>query len=215
MTRIIFITATDTDAGKSYVTAGLVSAWLKEGRSVRALKPVATGIEEDGINADVRLLMQVQGIEKPSSINCYTYPTPAAPATAAKNNAQQIDLDHLVDWCHQQASDVDLCLIEGIGGLMVPLTHQWLVHDWIQRMMPCEILLVIAAKLGCVNHTLLTLEAMPHSPNWMLMNDRYTPDQHRLKMHAETLQPHCSPLVTRLEHDETLDDIARRMINDA
>ena len=157
MSRKIFITATDTGAGKTFVTANLIRILLEQGVSASAIKPVASGISEHSINEDVEALMQAQQLDNPDPVNLYTFQLPASPNIAATAEAQQIEPEKLVSWCRAQAEKVDLCLIEGVGGLMVPLNESYLVSDWIHDLQDCEVLLVIGARLGCINHALLTL----------------------------------------------------------
>ncbi|MDQ7000615.1 MAG: dethiobiotin synthase, partial [Mariprofundus sp.] len=130
----VFITATDTEAGKTWVTASAICSLLQQGVHARALKPVACGVDEAGKNEDIERLLAAQGLENANDINLYHYALPAAPSQAAAAEGQRIDTDHLVQWCHRQSEDVHTCLIEGVGGLMAPLTDSLFVSDWIAAM---------------------------------------------------------------------------------
>lgn len=156
----VFITATDTDAGKTWVTAVAVRSLFDQSVSAKALKPVACGLDNDGKNEDIESLFSAQSLTDANDINLYRYAMPAAPSQAAAAEGQVIDTDKLVHWCDEQASDVETCLIEGVGGLMTPLTDTWLVCDWIEAMPDCDIWLVVGCKLGAINQTLLTLDKL-------------------------------------------------------
>ena len=160
MASRIFITATDTDAGKTWVTASAISALLKEGHSAKALKPVACGLDEAGQNEDIEALLTAQGLDDADQICLHQFTKPAAPSQAAAAEGQQIKPQQLVQWCEEKSSDVELTLIEAVGGLMVPISDHWLVSDWIEATPDAEIWLVVACKLGAINQTLLTLEKL-------------------------------------------------------
>lgn len=158
MGRKIFVTATDTGAGKTWVTASAVRSLLKEGGDAKALKPVACGLDEQGNNEDIDALLAAQNLNHADQINLYRYPLSAAPSQAAAAEGQVIDPAELLLWCKAEASRVECCLIEGVGGLMVPITDGWLLSDWIEAMPDMEIWLVVGCRLGAINQALLTLE---------------------------------------------------------
>ena len=160
MVRTIFVTATDTEVGKTWVTASAVRSLLKEGRNAKAVKPIACGLDKHGNNEDIDALLTAQKLSSADQISLYRYPLPAAPSQAAAAEGQTIDPKTLVEWCEAEASKADTCLIEGVGGLMVPITDHWLVSDWIEAMPDMEIWLVVGCKLGAINQTLLTLEKL-------------------------------------------------------
>jgi len=169
----IFITGTDTGAGKTWVTAAAVRSFSGQSVGARALKPVACGLDGDGKNEDIESLLSAQSLIDANDINLYRYAMPAAPSQAAAAEAQVLDADKLVHWCHEQASDVETCLVEGVGGLMTPLTDTWLVSDWIEAMPECDVWLVVGCKLGAINQTLLTLaklKQMNRSPARIFFN---------------------------------------------
>jgi len=155
-----FITATDTEAGKTWVTASAIRTLLKKGESAKALKPIACGLDDAGQNEDIDALLSAQNLSDADQVSLYRYALPAAPSQAAASEGQVADTDTLIEWCESQSADVDTCLIEGVGGLMVPITDKWLVSDWIEAMPDAEIWLVVGCKLGSINQTLLTLEKL-------------------------------------------------------
>jgi len=153
----VFITATDTGAGKTWVTAGMIRSLLVEGMHAIALKPIACGKDAHGHNEDITTLLTAQNMTDAHEINRYHFDLAAAPAQAAAAQCQSIDPTELLQWCEQQAAATDICLIEGVGGLMVPITERWLVSDWIAAMPDFDIWLVVDCKLGAINQTLLSL----------------------------------------------------------
>jgi len=171
--RNIFITATDTGAGKTFVTAQLTRILRRRGIRVRALKPVACGAEKGQIHADVAALMWAQEITDPERVCLYSFVMPAAPSIAAATEKRRIEPEELIRWCEEMSRDADICLIEGIGGLMVPLVDHFLVSDWLTAMPATETLLVARARLGAINHCLLTLKqlhAIERNPAWLVIN---------------------------------------------
>lgn len=174
MSQAVFITATDTDAGKTWVTSHLIQALLEQRENVKALKPIACGFNANGRNDDVQKLLDTQGLQHASDINCYSFAKPAAPSIAAQAEEKSINVKHLKTWCLNEVNKVDLCLIEGIGGLMVPITPTYLVSDWIGDMPNMPLILIIGAKLGCINHALLTLShlsSIGREPAWIIINN--------------------------------------------
>lgn len=173
MGRKIFVTATDTGTGKTWITVSAVRTLLKEGGSAKALKPVACGLDEQGNNEDIDALLAAQKLSCADQISLYRYRLPAAPSQASAAEGQTVDPAELLQWCEAEASKADSCLIEGVGGLMVPITDRWLVSDWIEAMPDMEIWLVVGCRLGAINQTLLTLEKlkqMGRSPAHIFFN---------------------------------------------
>jgi len=212
--RNIFITATDTGAGKTFVTAHLARLLHRRGIRVRALKPVACGVEKGQIHADVAALMQAQGISDPAQVCLYSFAMPAAPSMAAATEKKRIEPEELIRWCGEMSRDAEICLIEGIGGLMVPLVDHFLVSDWLAGLPEAETLLVAGARLGAINHTLLTLKQLHtigRDPAWLAIN---CPDsganasaaQHLVQMLAE-LVPFCD-IVTLPHLENSGQDVA-------
>ncbi|GAV21030.1 dethiobiotin synthetase [Mariprofundus micogutta] len=192
MASKIFITGTDTDAGKTWVTASAVRSLLQQNRSVRALKPVACGLDTDGRNEDIETLLHAQGLQNPDDICLYQFAKPAAPSQAAAEEGGQVAPQQLVHWCEEKSSDVEITLIEGVGGLMVPITDNWLVSDWIQAMPDAEVWLVIACKLGAINQTLLTLDKLKQigrTPSRIFFNAAGNTSDTWIKPTLEAAQP--------------------------
>ena len=155
--RGLFITATDTGAGKTYVTAGIARIWRREGRSFRVCKPVATGADTDW-SEDTRILAEAAGDVDLHAITPYTFAVPAAPPVAARLAGVSLRLEDLAAAVRRRAAEGNTVLVESVGGLLCPLTGRETVADLaIELDMP---LIVVARRsLGTLNHTLLTVEA--------------------------------------------------------
>lgn len=155
--RGLFMTATDTGAGKTYVTAGLARLWRRERRPFRVCKPVATGADNDWSD-DTRLLAEAADDPDLHAITPYTFAVPAAPPVAARLAGTTLRLEDLVAAVRRRAADGNAVLVEGVGGLLCPLTERETVADLaVELALP---LIVVARRsLGTLNHTLLTVEA--------------------------------------------------------
>lgn len=156
----LFVTATGTGVGKTWVTAMLAAALRSEGRRVRALKPVATGFDptQPGTSDSAKLLeaagrpVDAQGLD---AVSPWRFAEPLSPDMAAAREGRTIDWAALLEFCRDamRGDDADVTLIEGIGGVMVPLDAQRTVLDWIAALdMPA--LLVAGSYLGTLSHTL-------------------------------------------------------------
>jgi len=192
----VFITATDTDAGKTWVTTAAIRSLFEQGMHAKALKPVACGLGDAGQNEDVEALLSAQQLSCADQINRYRYAMPAAPSQAAAAEGRGIDEDKLVQWCNEQARDVETCLIEGVGGLMTPLTDTWLVSDWIAAMPEYDVWLVVGCKLGAINQTLLTLaklKQMNRTPDRIFFNATSVENNAWLEPTRQAVEPFLNP----------------------
>lgn len=162
MSQTIFISGIDTDAGKSYVTGWLAKEFMNEGLSVITEKPVQTGNREFSEDIDIhRRIMGVamQDVDLDHTTAPIIFSYPASPHLAAKIDGGEIDLNVIDEATAKLASLYDVVLIEGAGGLMVPLGENVLTIDYpMTRRLP--VALVTNGRLGSINHTLLSLEAL-------------------------------------------------------
>jgi dethiobiotin synthetase len=159
--RGLFITATDTGAGKTFVAAIIARALRAKGKVVRACKPVATGadwIEGRWLSEDTRILGDATDDEAYDQITPWAFPTPAAPPVAARMAQVPLRLDELIAAVRRRESSETVLLVEGIGGLLCPLTDTETVAD-MAAALGLPLLVVARRSLGTLNHTLLTLEA--------------------------------------------------------
>jgi dethiobiotin synthetase len=160
-----FITAAGTDSGKTFVAEGLARALRARGRPVRALKPVMSGYAEAAVaESDAGRLLVACGLhataQNVAAIAPWRFAAPLAPDRAAAREGRTIDFDALLDWCRAEiVLNDDALLIEGIGGVMVPLDARRTVRDWIAAL-ELPTLLVAGTYLGAVSHTLSALAAL-------------------------------------------------------
>ena len=160
----LFITATDTDAGKTYISSLLLQGFKALNVPAVGVKPIAAGADSEGCNGDALLLQQHSGIALPyAQINPICYQAPVAPHLAAVNEQRHLDerlLNHaLQTW---QSLNVQQLLIEGAGGWLLPINAQRYLADWVAgHNLP--VLLVVGMKLGCLNHAMLTVREIERS----------------------------------------------------
>ena len=161
--RGYFITGTDTGVGKTTVTLGLMQALQQQGCSVAAMKPVAAGCERtaDGWrHADALQLQQQSSVELDYElINPYAFEPAIAPHIAAERAGTTIELNKIVNKYKEIENSVDCVLIEGAGGWQVPLNADETLAD-LARRMGLDVIMVVAIRLGCLNHALLTADAI-------------------------------------------------------
>ena len=161
MGKGIFITGTDTGVGKTFVAATLAAYLRDAGYRVGVMKPVETGCEErDGklIPADAMRLKDASGCAEPIERICpYRLAEPLAPSIAAARAGVKIDVDHMLAVYAEISATHDVTLVEGAGGLMVPLLPSYTYADF-ARVFKLPLLVVAANRLGVINHLLLTLE---------------------------------------------------------
>ncbi len=156
--RGLFITATDTGAGKTFVTAGLAHLWRRERRPFRVCKPVATGAE-GAWSEDTRLLAEAAGDPDLAAITPFTFAIPAAPPVAARLAEATLRLEDLSTAVRRRAVEGNAVLVEGVGGFLCPLTeHETIADLAVELALP--IIVVARRSLGTLNHTLLTVEAV-------------------------------------------------------
>lgn len=161
MGKGIFITGTDTGVGKTFVACSL-AAYLRElGYRVGVMKPAETGCEEmDGtlVPQDAVRLKNVSGSTEPIEKICpYRLREALAPSIAAERAGVKIDIDHLLSVYDEISAKHDITLVEGAGGLMVPLLPSYTYAD-LACVMKLPVIVVADNKLGAINHLLLTLE---------------------------------------------------------
>lgn len=162
--KLIFITGTDTDVGKTICSKALLQAAYKQGLSTLAYKPIAAGCQrtELGLRNDDALILQGACSIDVSyqSVNPITFEPPIAPHIAAELENSPIDIDLItlgLENLQQQKSE--LIIVEGAGGWRLPLNNELMLSDWVfdQGM---SVILVVGMKLGCLNHALLTYESI-------------------------------------------------------
>ncbi len=154
----VFVTGTDTGCGKTFVACALARSLRAAGRRVRVLKPIETGCL-DGLPADARALAEAAGDDAPLERLCpYRFALPAAPEVAARAEGIAIDAARIEFALAAARKDADLVIVEGAGGLLVPIATG-LDMAGLARRLRLPLLVASRATLGTINHTLLTLEA--------------------------------------------------------
>ncbi len=165
MTRF-FVTGSGTGVGKTYVTCELVRAMRRSGRHARALKPVITGFDQGtAVDSDSGLLLEAMGEAlDPASIGAispWRFAEPISPDMAAAHESRRLDAAEIAAFCRYAAPGADdgVLLVEGIGGVMVPLNDRETVLDWMVTL-GWPVLLVTGSYLGTLSHTLTAVEAI-------------------------------------------------------
>ena len=158
-----FVTATDTDAGKTYITSLLLQQARLSKIPVLGLKPIASGIVDNEIT-DLDFILAAMGNNKTiHDINLYRFRPAIAPHIAAKQVNENINIRHLSSWIKdalaKQKIENPISLIEGVGGLMVPLNESETQIDLIKQL-NIPVIVVVNIKTGCINHALLTFSQL-------------------------------------------------------
>ena len=160
--RSLFITATGTNVGKTYTTLQLIKHVSQKGLRPGVYKPIETGVTEKAPDA-TQLLTACQRVNPQfqtltvNDITAYTFPLPAAPFCADID--RKIDLQYIVDKHDMLLKKCDILLVEGAGGLMVPITETYMMINLIKEL-EAKALLVTPSRLGCINDTLLAIMAL-------------------------------------------------------
>ncbi len=179
MIESCFITGTDTDAGKTEVTAALLRYLAAKGTAAVGLKPVASGFADvDGElrNEDIDALMAASGVKLDlDDINLYRFTPAIAPHIAATEAGVSISTDLIASQLARAQAQADVVLVEGVGGWLVPLNTPKPSSDCARAAKPCAtietlaehlelpVILVVGMRLGCLNHALLTVQAIESS----------------------------------------------------
>jgi len=160
-----FVTGTDTEVGKTFVTAGLLTLVRQQSRRALGLKPIAAGCEitDEGLrNEDALALINASGTQLPyGEINPIALEPAIAPHIALAQVGEKVSADYLAKHC-LRVVDIeapDVTLVEGAGGWFVPLSYEDALSD-LALLLQFDVILVIGMKLGCLNHALLTQAAI-------------------------------------------------------
>lgn len=176
----IFVTGIDTDAGKSYATGFLANIIAGKGRAVMTQKLVQTGNESRSEDIELhRSIMHLDICHEEYALTApmiFTYPS--SPHLAARVDGREVDIDAIDAAREALEAKYDTLLVEGAGGLMVPLTDRYLTIDYVadRRL---DVALVTNAKLGSISHTLLALEAIERrglNLRYLLYNTHFDTD---------------------------------------
>lgn len=196
MTKRWFVTGTDTEVGKTVASSALLQAAKREGYCALGYKPVASGCEEtaDGLrNSDALALQKYSSLPLSyHEVNPLAFLEPTSPHIVSAEQGRPIEFAALSDGLAQLCARGDWVLTEGAGGWFTPLSAHSTFADWVQQEQ-LPVILVVGVKLGCINHAMLTAQAIAAAglpfAGW-IANDIQPPG----KRHQEYLATLCQRL---------------------
>jgi dethiobiotin synthetase len=157
----IFVTGTGTDVGKTFLCTALIRHWRAAGHAVAAFKPVVSGFDPaTAATSDPGVLLAALG--RPTEIETispWRFAAPLSPNMAAAREGRALDFNGIVEFSRRAAASADRVLIEGVGGVMVPLDDRHTVLDWMSALR-LPLLLVAGSYLGTISHTLTALRVL-------------------------------------------------------
>lgn len=160
MKRAWFVAGTDTEIGKTFITCALLHHARQLGHRALGMKPIAAGTDARGRNEDVDALLQASsGSPDPALVNPYRFAPAIAPHIAAAEAGVSIEFSVIESALATLRADSDMVFVEGVGGFCVPLGAERDTADLAQAL-GLPIILVVGMRLGCINHALLTVEAI-------------------------------------------------------
>ena len=163
MIKGYFITGTDTDVGKTLVSASLLYLLRQQGLSVVGMKPIASGCRKTGQglrNDDASLLIEHSSHQPEyNDVNPYAFEAAIAPHIAAAVNNTQIEIETIYQAFMRLSQSNDYCIVEGVGGWRVPVNQNKTMVD-VARRIGLPVIVVVGIRLGCINHALLTIESI-------------------------------------------------------
>src|SRR5436190_10456590 len=159
----LFVTGTDTGVGKTVIAGAIANWFYRRGRRVAVLKPVATGCvkrREGLVSEDAEFLAVCSRTPHPLDLICpQRYLEPLAPSVAAKRTRQPLDWEAIQRSIRIMSADSDVMIVEGVGGVMVPMDDKHLVLD-MMKWLGAPAVVVARPNLGTINHSLLTVQAI-------------------------------------------------------
>lgn len=201
-----FVIGTDTGVGKTYFSHRLIQHFVEQGHQTIGMKPIASGFEQlaDGTweNEDVAQLCAASNVSAPMElINPFAFKPAIAPHIAAEEAGVAINLETVITAYQALSQQADVVIVEGAGGLMVPLNHTQTLLDMVKAL-KLPVILVVGMRLGCINHALLTMQVLhTHGvaiAGWVA--NQLDPAMSRYPENLETLQSLISePLLDTLE----------------
>jgi dethiobiotin synthetase len=160
----VFITGTDTGVGKTHVATAYVRTLVNQGHRVAVMKPIAAGADDtpNGLrNDDAVALIRASNVDAPYElVNPYCLRAPVSPHIAAREEGVHIDITHIVRSFEALASRADCVVVEGAGGWLVPINDESSTMADLARALNLPVMLVVGMRLGCLNHALLTAQAI-------------------------------------------------------
>lgn len=197
-----FVTGTDTGVGKTLAAAALLRAFAAAGKSCVGMKPIAAGAE-CGRWEDVEILRAASTVQAPrSQVNPHAFEPAIAPHIAAALAGREIRIRDITSAHAGLARLAEVVIVEGAGGFMIPLNARATTAD-LARAMRAPVILVVAMRLGCLNHALLTRSAIAHAglafAGWVANCTQ--PDMEQLERNVASLQERLdAPMLARIPY---------------
>lgn len=155
-----FVTAVGTGVGKTFTTCALLHAARSNGRIARGFKPIISGYDAADATSDTAQIIAASGgTANVDEISPWRFAAPLSPHRAAALEGQALDVNAVIEWSRARATGDGLMLIEGVGGVMVPLTNTQTSLDWMAAL-GLPVILVTGSYLGSISHTLTALHAL-------------------------------------------------------
>lgn len=214
----LFITATDTDAGKTYVAVELTKSLVNLQKKVAVYKPISAGCDEVSgqlINEDAKLLLNASNCKQSyAEVNPIAFKEPMAPHIAAKLCNQTIDADVILNHFNHMSGDINI--VEGAGGWRLPLGNGQFLSDLAVKMQT-QVILVVNMKLGCLNHAVLTYQSILSDGlnciGWIANNQENMPF---LAENIEELKQLIdAPCLGQININDSLDNVAQYLISNS
>lgn len=206
MSTAYFLTGTDTEVGKTHASCALLQRAILDGQRAVGLKPVAAGTDALGQNDDVQRILAASNVSLPAEIvNPYCFAPAIAPHIAAAEAGVNIDFAHIATTVKAARQHADIVIVEGAGGFCVPFGVDRNGAD-LALMLGLPVILVVGMRLGCLNHALLTAEAIAtrglYIAGWIA--NSISPSMPRFEENLETLRTLLdAPLLGTLPYDPT------------
>ena len=206
MKQAYFLTGTDTEIGKTFITCALLQRASQLGLKAAGLKPIAAGTDAAGLNEDVENIRRASNVILPTAtINPYCFQAAIAPHIAAAEEGISIEFASIKATLDSALQQADWVIVEGVGGFCVPLGVDRDSAD-LAVALDLPIILVIGMRLGCINHALLTAEAIQARGltivGWVA--NQIDPAMSRFEGNLATLQARLTaPLLGVVPHDST------------
>lgn len=160
MNPAYFLTGTDTEIGKTFITCALLHHAAQRGQRAAGIKPVAAGTDAEGRNDDVENIRAASTVALADDVlNPYCFSAAIAPHIAAADEGRRIEFATIQAACRQAMTQADLLIVEGVGGFRVPLGADGDSAD-LAVALALPVILVVGMRLGCINHALLSAEAI-------------------------------------------------------
>jgi len=206
----VWIVGTDTEVGKTYITAQIVRHLRSKKKPTYPMKPIQSG-SINNRSPDLDTVLQIANINPTPDLYqmmCpYMFQKAASPHLAARLENRTISIDHIVAHAHTLSKRGFLC-IEGCGGLLVPINQHETMFDLLQAL-PLPIIVVVRGGLGTINHTLLTLNLLKNNPvAGIIINDTYKPTDVKIRQDNPKIIASFGkiPILADLNFGEELDE---------